>query len=64
MVLTVQVRAEAMSQAHETRIPCSQDTRVLVKAQKRAGENYDSVLRKMVEQYDPEKAAEKAKEKV
>ena len=47
-----------MSQAHESRIPCSRDTRALVKRQKRGGENYDSVLRKMVEQYDPEKAAE------
>jgi len=47
-----------MSQAHETRLPCSRKTRGLVKSQKRAGENYDSVLRKMVEQYDPEQAAE------
>jgi len=47
-----------MSQAHESRIPCSRDTRRLIKSQKRGGENYDTVLRKMVEQYDPEKAAE------
>lgn len=52
-----------MSQAHESRIPCSRDTRRLIKSQKRAGENYDSVLRKMVEQYDPEKAAETAERK-
>jgi hypothetical protein len=58
MVLTVQVRTEAMSQAHESRIPCSRETRRLVKQQKRGGENYDSVLQKMVEQYDPKKAAE------
>ena len=49
---------EAMSQAHESRIPCSRNTRALVKQQKRGGENYDSVLRKMVKQYDPEKTAE------
>lgn len=42
-----------MSQASETRIPCSRETRRLVKAQKRGGESYDSLLRKMVEQYDP-----------
>ena len=47
-----------MSQAHETRLPCSRDTRRLIKNCKRAGENYDTLLRKMVEQYDPEKAAE------
>ena len=47
-----------MSQAHESRIPCSRDTRQLIKSQKRGGENYDTVLRKMVEQYDPEKATE------
>lgn len=28
----------------------------MVKAQKRGGESYDSLLRKMVEQYDPEEA--------
>jgi len=52
-----------MSQAHESRIPCSRDTRRLIKSQKRGGENYDTVLRKMVEQYDPEKAAETAERK-
>ena len=52
-----------MSNADETRLPCSRETRELVAAQKRGGENYDSVLRKMVEQYDPEKAAEKPEDK-
>ena len=47
-----------MPQADESRIPCSRKTRRLVKQQKRGGKNYDTVLRKMVEQYDPEKAAE------
>jgi len=42
-----------MSLATETRIPCSRETRQLVKAQKRGGEYYDSLLRKMVEQYEP-----------
>lgn len=45
-----------MSQAHESRIPCSRETRRLVKQQKRGGENYDSVLRKMAAQYDPDAA--------
>ena len=50
-----------MSKAQETRIPCSRDTRELVRALKRGGENYDSVLRKMVKQYDPERAATSGK---
>lgn len=36
-----------------TKIPCSHETRKLVKAQKRGGETYDELLPKMVEQYDP-----------
>lgn len=38
-------------------IPCTEETRALVRAQKRAGETYDSLLRKMVQQYCPEKAS-------
>jgi hypothetical protein len=53
-----------MSKAHESRIPCSRETRELVQAQKRGGENYDSVLRKMVNQYDPEKAAQTPEDNV
>lgn len=49
-----------MSSPHETRIPCSKETRRVIKRKKRGGENYDTLLRKMVEQYDPEKAAETA----
>jgi len=45
-----------MSEACATRLPCSHQTRERIKACKREGENYDSVLRKMVEQYDPEDA--------
>ncbi|WP_331235137.1 hypothetical protein [Natronorarus salvus] len=52
-----------MSKTDETRLPCSLETRDLVAAQKRGGENYDSLLRKMVKQYDPEKAAETAEDK-
>jgi len=52
-----------MSKAHESRIPCSRETRELVRSQKRGGENYDSVLRKMARQYDPEKAAQAAEDK-
>jgi hypothetical protein len=59
-VFTIGVRIEfvSMSKAHESRIPCSRETRKLVAAQKRGGENYDSVLRKMAKQYDPERTAE------
>jgi len=37
----------------ETAIPCSRDVRNLVREQKRGGESYDRLLRKMVNQYDP-----------
>lgn len=40
----------------DSRIPVSHATRELVKAQKRGGETYDSLLRRMVEQYDPDQA--------
>ena len=53
----------AMSKAHSSRIPCSRETRELVKRQKRGGENYDSVLRKMVAQYEPQEAAETPEDK-
>lgn len=46
-----------MSSAQESRIPCSRETRRLVKRQKRGGERYDDLLRKMVDQYDPNEAA-------
>jgi hypothetical protein len=45
-----------MSKASATRLPVSKETRRLVKSCKRGGENYDSVLRKMVAQYDPDAA--------
>lgn len=43
-----------MTQAAETRIPCSRQTRDLVRSQKRGGESYDDLLRKMVAQYEPD----------
>jgi hypothetical protein len=39
--------------ATETAIPCSKEVRNLVRKQKRGGESYDLLLRKMVDQYDP-----------
>lgn len=45
-----------MSKACATRLPCSIETRDRIKEAKRHGETYDSVLQKMVEQYDPKKA--------
>lgn len=46
----------AMSTATETRVPCSKDTRERLQAAKRGGDSYDRLFRKMLEQYDPEKA--------
>jgi len=43
-----------MTDVTQTRIPCSRTTRKLVKEQKRGGESYDELLRKMAEQYEPE----------
>lgn len=48
------------SKVTESRIPCSRETRKLVAAQKRGGEPYDSVLRKMAAQYNPEEATEES----
>jgi hypothetical protein len=36
------------------RIPASRETRKLVRQQKRGGESYDELLRKMAEQYEPD----------
>ena len=51
-----------MTDAQESRIPCSRETRRLVKRQKRGGERYEELLRKMVDQYDPDEAAAHAGE--
>lgn len=40
-------------------IPCREETRELLRERKRGGEDYDSLLRKMVAQYCPEKASKK-----
>ena len=45
-------------QQSEARVPVSRETRELVREQKRGGETYDDVLRKMVAQYDPEDVRE------
>lgn len=47
-----------MTDVAETRIPCSRTTRNLVKKYKRGGEPYDTLLRKMVAQYEPDNDAE------
>jgi hypothetical protein len=44
-----------MAQHTKARLPVEFDTRDRVKAKKRGGESYDDLLRKMVEQYDPQK---------
>ena len=51
MLPTLEVVGMAQS---ETTIGVSRDTHELVKAQKRAGESFDTLLRRMCEQYDPE----------
>lgn len=45
-----------MSQATETRVPCSQETKQMIIAAKRGGETYDQLFRKMLDQYDPDEA--------
>jgi len=48
-----------MKDRSETRVPCSVETREeYIKPQKRAGETYDELLRKMAKQYDPEQTEE------
>jgi hypothetical protein len=43
-----------MSKATESRIGLSQKRRKQLKALKRGGESYNSLLGKMIKQYDPE----------
>ena len=47
-----------MSTALQSRIPCSRETLETVKSLKRGGENYDTLLRKMADQYDPTREEE------
>jgi hypothetical protein len=49
-----------MGKASEVRIPCSEEVRDRLWQAKRGREPYDSVLRKMLEQYDPDEAADTA----
>lgn len=45
-----------MSKASESRILLSIERRLQLKSLKRGTENYDQLLEKMIDQYDPEKA--------
>lgn len=47
-----------MSDACETRVPCSKETRRRLWNAKRGGESFNSLFRKMLAQYDPEEALE------
>lgn len=46
-----------MAAINESRIGLSHERRKELKALKRGGESYDSLLKKMIRQYDPESAA-------
>lgn len=43
-----------MTYSDRTTIPCEKPTREELKSLKRGGENWDSLLRKLSESYDPE----------
>lgn len=45
----------------ETSIPVDREVRDLVREQKRGGEDYNRLLRKMVAQYDPDKRTDPAR---
>jgi len=49
------VNCTVMTKSTAARIPCSKETRRLLKSQKRGGESYDKLLQKMVQQYNPNK---------
>lgn len=49
-------KQETMTKATESRIPCSRERRLQLTSLKRGAENYDTLLEKMIRQYDPEKA--------
>jgi hypothetical protein len=44
-----------MSQSNFTGIPVKPETRDRVRSLKRGGEDYDTLLQKMADQYDPDK---------
>lgn len=54
---------EKMSNASESRVPLSKDTRYRLKNVKRSGETYDSLFRKMLNQYDPDEAQDASEAK-
>jgi len=58
--MCVEIVAMGMSRSNNSNrhssIPVSREVRQLIKSQKRGGESYDSLLKKMVNQYDPEEA--------
>jgi len=43
-----------MAERQRTSIPCDRDTLEAVRQLKRHGQSYDTLLRKMADQYDPE----------
>lgn len=45
-----------MSQATETRVPCSKETRGQLRAAKRGGQTFDELFQTILDQYDPEAA--------
>lgn len=53
---TISENRKPMSQASESRVPLSHERRRELKALKRGGENYNDLIGKMIEQYDPDEA--------
>lgn len=47
-----------MSNASETRVPCSKDTRKRLWNAKQGGETFDSLFNRMLEQYEPDVSGE------
>jgi hypothetical protein len=45
-----------MGQSRYATIPVDPETRDLVRSLKRGGEDYDSLIRQMCQQYDPDEA--------
>jgi len=43
-----------MAERQRTSIPCDRGTLETIRQLKRSGENYDRLLNKMADQYDPE----------
>lgn len=58
MTLTSRYNVERVSRAAETRVPCSRDTREQLRECKRGGESFNSLLQKMIEQYDPDETTD------